>query len=108
MIGEPIKRSILPAQAGWQVIVPNDERCEKLHRIPVIGWLCQTYLVAHMDCGSDAFVVTTPLLCTGSLGAATTFALQYGDQPNFFADDETFETEAEVLAFFRRRERRRT
>jgi hypothetical protein len=105
MIREPVHRSVLTAQPGWAIIVPEDGDGEKLFRMPVIAWLCEVHLVAPEP--SKSFVVVTPVTCTGSIGDFATYAFQFQDQPRFFTYNETFDDQAALFAFFRREEDQR-
>ncbi len=99
MISEPVLRSILPAQLGWSVVAPDGDG--SLFRMPVVGWLCEVYLVR--DEPAEPFGHLVPMTCTGTVEDLTMYALQFEGGP-FVTTFETFDDEAALLAYFCREE----
>jgi hypothetical protein len=106
---ELLQRIIVAATPGWAAVVADVDQEDKLYRLPIVGWLCETYEIGFTGRTeqNDASVLVRPVVCTGTLSDDTVHALQRDDDPRFFAYGETFDSEPELLAFFQRQEKLR-
>ncbi|MGA3190736.1 MAG: hypothetical protein ABSF22_26850 [Bryobacteraceae bacterium] len=103
----PVHRSVLQAQPGWTVVVPEEREnsTSGLYRIPVILWRNDVYKITareQVDAYTglaDFFDVVVPITPMGSIEDQD-YALQFGDHPPFFTTSENFDDEAALLAFF--------
>ena|ERR1700733_9016230 len=90
--------SIVEAQPGWRVLSFDDgSDCpdeRRLFRRPVIAWCVVVFEQDH-----DFAASVVPITPDGA--AIDMHALQYQDEPQFFTEHETFESEAALLKYFR-------
>jgi hypothetical protein len=92
-------QGILEAQPGWRVIsfdggaICPDAR--RLFRTPVIAWHVLVFERQEYDFAASV----VPITIEGEVNDM--YALQFQDEPQFFTEHETFESEAALLKYFR-------
>jgi hypothetical protein len=107
VIEKPPSRSVVQAQPGWSVVVPEDNGKE-LYRMPVIAWLFEVHERQIGDSIPEGFVTVTPVTCTGSVEDVQDYALQFGAHGPFYAHFENYDDETALWAHFHQEERRRS
>jgi hypothetical protein len=102
---QAIQRAVIPAQPGWAVVVleldGTGKSTDRLYRSPVIAWLIEIY---ERETTGESFADTVAITATGSLDDCD-YALQLEDRPRFFTVHADYDTEADLLSYFRERNR---